>query len=127
MNNKLNRMIEFGNNFVDETKRKFENHELKQDDDKPINQGSVFNNPDEYFASEVNPIFNETFAIGAPSSGVEESKIEQPKEPEETKTEQPKELEETKTEQVNQPVEQTNELNESNVTNSEQDFVYEKI
>jgi hypothetical protein len=37
MNNKLNRMIEFGNNFVDETKRKFENHELKQDDDKPIN------------------------------------------------------------------------------------------
>jgi len=125
LNDRLNRMIEFGNNFVDETERKFKNHELKQE--KPIYDGSVFNNPDEFFASEVNPIFNETFDLGAPISGNEETKTEQPKEPEETKTEQPNEAEETKTEQVNQPVEQTNELNTSNVTNAEDNFIYKKI
>ena len=64
----------------------------------------------------MNPIFNETFDIGASSSGVEETK-----EPEESKTE------ETKTEQVNQPVEQTNELNTSNVTNEDDNFIYKKI
>ena len=35
LNNKLNRVIDFGENFVAETKRKFDNHQLKQDVKRP--------------------------------------------------------------------------------------------
>ena len=44
LNNKLNRVIEFGNNFVVETKRKFDNHQLKQDVKKPVSNINTLEN-----------------------------------------------------------------------------------
>ena len=34
LNNRLNKVIEFGNNFVNDTKRKFENNVIKQEQKK---------------------------------------------------------------------------------------------
>ena len=36
LNNKINRVIDFGQNFVAETNRKFTNHQLKQDVQQPV-------------------------------------------------------------------------------------------
>jgi hypothetical protein len=133
LNNKINRVIDFGKNFVAETKRKFDNHQLKiedakkkfdnkhtkQDDEKPdekpVDHSDVFNNPDNYFI-DTNPLFGvtETFSIGADKQA-EKSKTEQ-----ESKTEQVNQAEETKAEEVNP-------LDTSNVSNTEDNFVYTKL
>ena len=60
LNNKINRVIEFGKTFAAETKRKFDNHELKQDDEKLVNLSAVFDNLDGHFAIQNNPLYNET-------------------------------------------------------------------
>ena len=36
LNNKINRVIDFGQNFVAETNRKFNDHQLKQDVQQPV-------------------------------------------------------------------------------------------
>jgi hypothetical protein len=113
LTNKLNRVIDFGENFVAETKRKFDNHQLKIEDTKKkmynkqpkqkqknaANLSAVFDDIDDDPFTNSNPLNNvETVA------------------------------EETKTEPVNQP-EQTalNTSNVSNIANTEDNFVYKKI
>ena len=169
LNNKSNRVIDFGNNFIAETKRNFDNHELKllekdkvkldskksseqAKEEKPdLNLSAVFDNPDDYFEDVINPASIETFSFDNPiykqkpvnplfttrfldrkeetkteqANQQEETKTEQPNQPEETKTEQPNQHEETKIEQANQPEEDA--LNTSNVSNTEEDFLFKKI
>ena len=58
LNNRLNKVIEFGNNFVNDTKRKFENNIIKQDQKQNVRfDDDVFYNPDKYF-TEINPIYD---------------------------------------------------------------------
>ena len=84
LNEKLNRVITVGDNFISEAKRKFNNHELKlleQDnvkldsknalektkEEKPDpNLSAVFDNPDDYFVDIINPSSMETFSLDNP-------------------------------------------------------------
>ena len=133
LNEKLNRVITYGNNFIEDTKRKFNNHQLKIEDTKKkldkqqtkqeqenaAHLSAVFDNMDDDPFTNSNPLIAaETFAFGRP----------RPREVEETKTEQTNQAEEAKTEQSNQVEEaKTDALNTSNVSNTEGNFVYTKL
>ena len=103
LNEKLNRVITYGNNFIEDTKRKFDNHQLKIEDTKKkmenvANLSAVFDNPDDDPFTHSNPLnASETFPSGRPT-----------------------EVEETKAEELSQQ-------NTSNVSNTEDNFVYKKI
>jgi ribosomal silencing factor RsfS len=126
LNNKINRVIDFGKNFVAETKRKFDNHQLKiedakkkfdnkhtkQDDEKPdekpVDHSAVFDNPDDNLVDIINPLSTNPFSLDRKASPTEVN-IDK--------------VEETKTEEVN-PL---NTSNVSNIANTEDNFVYKKI
>ena len=101
LNNRLNKVIDFGNKFVNQTNRKFDNNELKLNDiqSAKINTRDVFNNPDDYFVdtnplhiikteqtslddivptSHLNTIEQEPIGLNEHTSGVSEFKDEQP-------------------------------------------------
>jgi hypothetical protein len=75
LNNKLNRVIEFGQSFANDTKRKFKNHELKlesrnaieqDNEEKPdLNLSGVFDYPDDYLQDTVLKS-EETFSLDNP-------------------------------------------------------------
>jgi hypothetical protein len=96
LNNKLNRVITYGNNFIEDTKRKFDNHQLKIEDTKKkmenvANLSAVFDNPDDDPFTHSNP-------LNSSETGVEETKAEE-----------------------------LSQQNTSNVSNTEDNFVYKKI
>jgi hypothetical protein len=86
LNNKLNRVIKFGKSFADDTKRKFDNHELKlesrnaikqDNEEKPdLNLSGVFDDLDDHLDPNIlkpiepfsldNPIHKETFSLDNP-------------------------------------------------------------
>ena len=79
LNNKLNRVIEFGDSFANYTKRKFDNHELKlesrnaikqDNEEKPdLNLSGVFDGLDDYLHTTIlKP--NESFSIDIPMNNV---------------------------------------------------------
>jgi hypothetical protein len=93
LTNKLNRVIDFGENFVAETKRKFDNHQLKIEDAKKkmynkqpkqkqknaANLSAVFDDMDDDPFTNTNPLIPvETFALDGRPAPVEETKIETP-------------------------------------------------
>jgi ribosomal silencing factor RsfS len=124
LTNKLNRVIDFGENFVAETKRKFDNHQLKLlehdkvklDSKKALKQAkktdpnlsAVFDNPDDNLVDIINPLSTNPFSLDRKASPTEVN-IDT--------------VEETKAEEVN-PL---NTSNVSNIANTEDNFVYKKI
>ena len=124
LNNKINRVIDFGENFVAETKRKFDNHQLKLlehdkvklDSKKALKQAkktdpnlsAVFDNPDDNLVDIINPLSTNPFSLDRKASPTEVN-IDT--------------VEETKTEEVN-PL---NTSNVSNTSNTKDNFVYKKI
>jgi len=87
LTNKLNRVIDFGENFVAETKRKFDNHQLKLlehdkvklDSKKALKQAkktdpnlsAVFDNPDDNLVDIINPLSTNPFSLDRKASPTE--------------------------------------------------------
>ena len=59
LNDRLNKVITYGNNFMNQTNRKFDDHELKLNDvqKEKINMIDVAENPSNYFIED-NPVVN---------------------------------------------------------------------
>ena len=104
LNEKLNRVITYGNNFIEDTKRKFNNHQLKIEDTKKkldnqqtkqeqenaANLSAVFDNMDDDPFTNTNPLIPvETFSLRRPPEVEEIFSLRRPPEVEETKTETP--------------------------------------